>query len=85
MFQLPKFHRLAALCALLLIGFSAVFVACKKEEEEPNTGTTSGTEITVSLMGTVVDNFNAPLAGAVLKVGNSTTTADANGLFVWKM
>jgi hypothetical protein len=82
MFKKLRLNRLTALCVLVLTVFSAVFVACKKDEDDSGTGNSSGEEITIKLMGTVVDNFDTPLAGAVLKVGSSTTTADANGVFV---
>ena len=42
MFQLPRFQRITFMCFLLLTAFSAVFVACKKDGEEPDTRNTPG-------------------------------------------
>jgi uncharacterized protein (TIGR02145 family) len=77
-----KIHRLAVLSALLFLVVSAVFIACKKDEDGQDNGNTSTTEITVSIFGSVRDGNGVALSGVTLKAGTSTITSDANGLFI---
>jgi len=48
MFQKLRLNRLTALCVLVLTVFSAVFVACKKDEENSGTGNSSVTGIAIN-------------------------------------
>ena len=77
-----KFYRLAIVFAFLFILVSAVFIACKKEEDGQDNGNTSTNEITVSIFGSVRDGNGVALSGVTLKAGTSTITSDANGLFI---
>jgi uncharacterized protein (TIGR02145 family) len=77
-----KIHRLAVLSALLFLVVSAVFIACKKDEDGQDNGNTSTTEITVSIFGSVRDGNGVALSGVTLKAGTSTISSDANGLFI---
>ena len=48
MFQKLRLNRLTVLCVLVLTVFSAVFVACKKDEENSGTGNSSVTGIAIN-------------------------------------
>jgi hypothetical protein len=70
---------------IVFLFFISVFFSCHKGETIRNTVTgpdsNSPAPVQSSLQGKVVDENNLPVGGAIVKLGNKTTTTDFRGLF----
>lgn len=89
-----KIKHLFNIAVIMAIVLSAS--SCKKEEATPEPGSTntpnpptttstpigSGTNITSSIGGTVLDQFNLPVENALVSIGSSTTYTNALGQFI---
>lgn len=76
--------------SLLVFAAAAYISACKKEEPEPSSynnpsqidGGIFGSDRTVRVMGTVLDEAGNPLSGAEVSTGAQSTQTDGNGVFI---
>ncbi|MBP6659473.1 MAG: hypothetical protein KA174_02270 [Chitinophagales bacterium] len=60
----------------ITIGLVSVISSCKKDKNNP-----SGTTVTSSIFGRVVDENGFGIYGATAQAGDKTATTDANGIF----
>lgn len=73
---------------MLVLGTVIIMLSsCKKDDENPpitphsNIAFDKGSAKTASFFGTVTNESNSPVSGATVKIGNKTTTTNADGIF----
>src|SRR5258706_4903524 len=73
---------------ILVLMISTAVVSCHKgngsgNQTDPPPNLSQPAPVHASVQGKVVDENNSPVAGATVKAGNSTTTTDSKGIFIF--
>lgn len=75
-------NRIFKAIGVLFFLLISIVVSCKKDDTNDENTNPPSSEITISLMGSVVDANGAVISAVALKAGTGSTTSDANGLFI---
>ena len=80
---MKTFHQKRKTYLLIIVTLIGIVWGCTKTEKLA-TPPPPATTVTASVAGNVIDLNNAPVSGASVAAGTSTTTTDANGQFTLK-